>query len=151
GRGHRNVPERRYLEFPEVAVLERHVARLERRLTCAILVERPEQVEFAREQLLDAAVAPWIDPAPGDEKRHAGVVEFAVREGRPRVTGAAITFADEDSQATQRRLRIGFHRLRIAARERVAEVVERRAARDERFLERGERLGERDDDLVIRA
>ncbi len=92
-------------------------------------------------------MTPGIDAAAGDEEGHPGVVELAVREGRAGVAGAAVAFADEDAQAALRRLRIARHRARVAARERVAEIVERRASRDERFLKGGERLAERGDDL----
>ena len=84
-----------------------------------------------------------------DEEGRAGVGEPAVGELRAGMTRAAVALADEDPQAALRRERIA--RGIVAALQRVAEVVERRAARDEGLLEGGEGFADVDKDFFIRG
>src|SRR5215510_6609573 len=65
------------------------------------------------------------------------------------MAGAAVTLADEDPESAPRRFGIILHRSRVAARERIAVIIERRAPGDQRLLEGGQRLPERDEDLVV--
>ena len=67
---------------------------------------------------------------------------FAVAEIRPAVAAAAGPLADEDLQAALRGLGIHPGLDRLAARERVAEAVERRGRAAQRFDERGEGLAD---------
>ena len=151
GRGACHVAQPRDAEFAEVALLRLDVARAggggERR----VVVIATEQVVRARLQPLDAAVAPGIDAPRRDEERHAGVGELAVGELRTEMADAAVALADEDPQAAPRRERIARGRGIVAALQRVAEVIERRAARDEGLLEGGEGFADVDKDFFIRG
>ena len=93
-----------------------------------------------------------IDPAGFDEMRHAGIGELAVGEGRAEMAEGAVAPAHEQAQAAPGGGGIAGLAGRIAARERVAEIVERRAAGDLRFQERRQRLAEIDESpFVVRA
>src|SRR5258708_5086594 len=118
---------------------------------CRVVVIAAEQVVRARLQPLDAAVAPGIDAPRRGEERRAGVGELAVGELRTGMARAAVALADEDPQAALRRERIARGRGIVAALQRIAEVVERRAARDEGLLEGGEGFADTDKDFFIRG
>jgi hypothetical protein len=61
----------------------------------------------------------------------------------------ASAFADEDLEATLRRLRIGARRRRLPACERIAKLVEGCASADERFQESRNRLPDVDEDRFV--
>ncbi len=67
------------------------------------------------------------------------------------MAGGARAFTDEDPEPTLRRLGIAPRGRRIPARERVAELVERRASAHERFLESGQRLPGVDEHCLVIA
>ena len=75
-----------------------------------------------------------------DKMRHADIVKLAVGEHRPGVAGAAIALADEYLQATPGLARIQAGGSLVTARQRVAELIERREFRRQRFLKRGHHL-----------
>src|SRR5207344_401985 len=124
GRARFEIAQRRHLEFAEIAVLERDVARAGRGRALRIVVVGAEQVGAVGEQLLDAAVPARVDLARTNEKTNAGIVEFAVGERRPDVAGVARAPADEKAESPLRGFGIARHRGPVAARERVAELVE---------------------------
>ena len=68
---------------------------------------------------------------------------------RAGVAAAAERFTDEERRAALRSRRIARGRSRSAALERVAELVERRAAAQECFLEGGERLADIAEHLLV--
>ena len=76
-----------------------------------------------------------IDPAGFDEMRHPGIGELAVGEGRAEMAEGAVAPADEQAQAALGGGGIAGPAGRIVARERVAKIVERRAAGDLGFQE----------------
>src|SRR2546425_3785270 len=90
-------------------------------------------------------------PGDADEEGRAAVGESAVGELRAGMAGAAVALADEDPQAALRRERIARGRGIVAALQRIAEVVERRAARDEGFLKGGEGFADIDKDFFVRG
>ena len=93
-----------------------------------------------------------IDPAGLDEMRHTGIGELAVGEGRAEMAEGAVAPAHEQAQAAPGGGGVAGLAGRIVARERVAELVERRAAGDLRFQERRQRLAEIDEYArVVRA
>ena len=110
-----------------------------------IVVVRTEQIERARLQCGDAAVPPGIDPAFLGEMRYADILELAAREVGAEVADVAVALADEDLKTSLRGERVTGHRLRVATLERIAKVVEGRALRHDRLLERGQRLGNIDE------
>ena len=110
-----------------------------------IVVVGAQQIERARLQCGDATVPPRIDPAFFREMRHAGILELAAREVGAEVADAAVALADEDLQTALRGERIAGHGLRVVALDGIAKVVEGRACRQDRLLERGERLGDVDE------
>ena len=67
----------------------------------------------------------------------------------PAVADVAAPAAQEQRQPALRRRRVGGRGGAVAARHRVAEVVEGRARRDQRFLVRGQRLGGVDRDALV--
>src|SRR5436309_1318460 len=86
-----------------------------------------------------------------DAEAHAAVGDPAVGELRAGMASAAVALADEDPQTALRRERVARGRGIVAALQRVAEVVERRAARDEGFLKGGEGFADIDKDFFVRA
>src|SRR5438034_764820 len=75
--------------------------------------------------------------------------ESAVAEMRTGVADAAIGLADEERRAALRCRRIADRGDGVAALERIAEFIERRAAADERLLVGGQRLADVDERLFI--
>jgi hypothetical protein len=148
-RGARDVAQRRHAELAEVAVLERHVANRGRRSRRRIVVERTEEVVTARLHAADALVPSRVDAPRGDEERDAGVVELAVGECRSEVADVAAPLPHEERGAPAGGGRVACRGGGIAARERIAKLVERRAPGDERLLIRGERLGGVDRDVLV--
>src|SRR5260221_9796759 len=112
-RGLRDVPERGHLELAEIAMLERHLPRFHRARARLVVVVAAEQVERIRRQLTDAAMAARIH-AIAREEGDAGVMELAVREGRPEMAGAAVAAANEDPQAALGRDRVARRRGGVA-------------------------------------
>ena len=93
-----------------------------------------------------------IDPARFDEMRHAGIGELAVGEGRAEMAEGAVAPADEQFEAAPGRGGIARLAGGVVARERVAEIVERRPAGDLDLQERRQRLAEIDENpCVVRA
>src|SRR3989475_5417176 len=90
-------------------------------------------------------------PGDADEEGRAAVGESAVGELRAEMAGAAAALADEDPQAAPRREGIARGGGIVAALQRIAEVVERRAARDEGLLEGGEGFADIDKDFFVRG
>src|SRR2546426_1337125 len=88
---------------------------------------------------------------PGAGEAHAAVGEPAVGELRAGMASAAVALADEDPQAALRRERVARGRGIVAAPQRIAEVVERGAARDEGLLEGGEGFADIDKDFFVRG
>ena len=118
--------------------------RADRRRPPRVVVVAPQQVELARPQLLDAGVPARVHPPLVDEERDARVVELAVGKRRAEMADVAPALADEDLQTALRRIRIPRNARRIAAQERIAKFVERRAPARQRLLECGERLADAD-------
>src|SRR5688572_13415369 len=87
-----------------------------------------------------------VHPPGRDEEADAGIGELAVGEMRPEVAGAAIALADEDLQPAPGLFRVARGSV---ARERVAKLVERRAAADQRLLERRQRFADVDQHLFV--
>src|SRR5687768_2246254 len=137
-RGLCHPAQARNAKLPEVAVLCLDMARADAALSRRVVIEAPEEIEGTRLQLLNAAMPSGIHPARRGEEGNPRVGELAVRELRPEVTRAAVSFADEDAQAALSGKRIsGFG---FSTRKGVAELVEGGALADERLLERRERL-----------
>src|SRR5438034_1185209 len=86
-----------------------------------------------------------------DAEAHAAVGDPAAGELRAGMASAAVALADEDPQAALRREPIARGRGILAALQRVAEVVERRAARDEGLLKGGEGFADIDKDFFVRG
>src|SRR2546427_775261 len=90
-------------------------------------------------------------PGDADEEGRAAVGESAVGELRAGMARAAVALADEGPQAAPRREGIARGGGIVAALQRIAEVVERRAARDEGLLEGGEGFADIDKDFFVRG
>ena len=115
----------------------------------AIVAEAAQQREPACPHRLDAVVAPPVETSVGAAHRDADLVELAVAELRSEVAQAALAAADEQPQSAFRRFRIAGLYRPVAARQRIAEIVERRAAGDQRRLERRQRLADVGEHLVV--
>ncbi len=76
-------------------------------------------------------------------------MELAVGEAGADVADVALALADEEREPALGRERIARRGGTVAAGERIAEVVERRASGGQRFLERRERLGDIDRDGLV--
>src|SRR5688572_22134168 len=94
-------------------------------------------------------MATRIHLSTADEKTDASVGELAVGEMRPEVAGGAVPLADEDAQSFLRRLRVFAERSAVPRCQPVPEFVERRAAADQRLLERRQRLADVDEHLFV--
>src|SRR5262245_58024685 len=90
-----------------------------------------------------------VDLAGFHEERNADVVKFAVGEGGAEVAYAAVARADEDLEPSLRGHRIAAGRLTIATRERVAELVEGRAAARQPLEESGHGFPDVHEHLLI--
>ena len=148
-RGARDVAQRRHLELAEVAVLARDVARAGRGAAGRIVVERAEQVVAACLEPADAFEPAGVHAPRSREERDADVVELAVGEAGADVADVALAPADEEREPALRRERIARCGGVVAAGQRIAELVERRAAGGQRFLEGRERLGDVDRDGLV--
>ena len=115
----------------------------------AVVAERSEQVVAARLEPADAVVTAGVHATGPDEERNADVVEFAVGKAGADVADVAPALADEDRESALRRDRIARRCRGVAAGERIAEVVEWRASRLDRLLERRERLRDVDRDGLV--
>jgi len=149
GRGLCDIAQSRHLKFAEISWLQRDMARPRRDGGVGRIAVAPEQVVGIGAQAFDPGVASRVDAA-GNEERHADVAELAVGERRPEVADAAVALADEDPQPALRGQRIARRGGAVAAQERVAEFVERRARRDQRLDEGRDRLRRVDEDLFVR-
>ncbi len=95
---------------------------------------------------------PWrpLSTSPGRTKNgYAGVAELAVGEERPEVAGRAIAAPEEELEPALRRRRIALRGGPVTRDQRVAEVVERRARRHQRLLERRQRFRPVDEELLV--
>lgn len=149
GRGARDVTQRGHLELAEIAVLKLDMPGLCDGCAARIVVVAAKEVEGARRKAPDTAVPARVHAAVGVEERDADVVELAVRERRAEVADVAAAAADEKARAALRRRRITRRGPRVARRERVPEIVEGRAAGDERLQKSRERLADADKDRFV--
>ena len=69
-------------------------------------------------------MAAGIDLARGGDVRNADIGEFAIGEVRAEVAEAAVAAADEYLQAALRGFRVDRLRRLVAARQRIAKLVE---------------------------
>src|SRR3990170_443316 len=148
-RGLRHVAQTWHAPLAEIAVLRLDVARPGGRAPGRIVVEPAEQVVGVALQSLDSLMPTRIHLSTADEKTDAGVGELAVGEMRPEVAGGAIALADEDAQSFLRRLRVFAERSTVPRCQPIPEFVERRAAADQRLLERRQRLADVDQHLFV--
>ena len=149
GRRQPQVAQAGHLELAVVPVLKCHVHGGGGAAARRVVVEGTQQVVAAGLQLADAAVPARVDAAGLGKVRQPQVVELAVAEGRPQVAGVAAPAAEEQRQPALRGLRIACRGLTVATRDRIAEVVEGRAAAAQRGLPGGQRLGHVDGDPFI--
>src|SRR5918993_2652072 len=144
--GLRHVAQSRHAPLAEIAVLQFYVLRSRGRTFRRIVVEAAHEAERIVLELLDSGMPARVHTSRCDEERDAGIGELAVGEMRPEVAGAAVALADEDLQPALGGFRIAG---RLSAREGVPKFVERRAAADQRLLERRQCLADVDENLFV--
>src|SRR5882672_6351559 len=145
--GEQHVPQSRNLERPAVARLAQCASRLPRAGPRRVVVVRPQQVEAALAQVLDAVAASRVRALA--QRGESVRVELAIAEVRSGVAAVAAALADEDLEAALRGLRVAPRRHALATRHRVAELVEGSRRAVERLHEGGERLGDVHQHLLV--